>query len=813
MPIELSVLTRDIDPERTVLMFGAGSSIPSGAPSVARLQEHFAKIFNVSSDGYTLAEQTGIIENRTRDRARLILELRSQFKAVRPAGALLNLPLCKWKSIYTTNYDELVEACYKRHEQEIDVYTCNFDFHIRRNPDSIQLFKLHGTIQKDEAFGDKSRLILTQADYDNTENFREDLYTRLQGDLVGAHLIVIGHSLADPDIRAIVDRVLRLRAASGSATKVTLFLYTPDEGRAELFEARGLDVCFGGIDDFFAGMVKHVVAPTVNIATGDPLDVVHALRTSTVDIAHALGLKPDVSGMYNGWPVSYADIRAGQTFQRNVAKTIEREILEGTKSIVVLLGASGVGKTSAVRQALAEISREQFAWEHRGERPFIADNWLEVANLLKKDGKAGVLMIDEAHNALPEINNLIEDLDHENNESLQLILISTNHQWHLRTKASVFYRNSVTHLLSSIEKNEIDRLISLIESSSTIRALTEHTFAGFSFQEKRRRLIQKCSADMFVCLKNIFSSDKLDDIILREYAELDPASQDVYRSVAAMESAGVHVHRQLVIRLLGIRAMDIDATLSRLRDIIHETTVSEREGIYAWRGRHKIIMDVIANHKFFDSKKRYDLFSDIIDSISPTYDIEIRTIRDLCNLETGLPAIMDKDQQNLLLRKMISAAPAERVPRHRLLRNLIEANKFDPAETELRIFQNDFGLDGPAVRYKILLATARAVRAPGLMDEDRVALLEKAREIASAAASRHKMNRGILIAYCEVGLEIAKLTGRAEVFEAAIHELKIAEDQIGDPTISVAIARLSRRMSNINTEPLDLSDILLEEDL
>jgi hypothetical protein len=371
----------------------------------------------------------------------------------------------------------------------------------------------------------------------------------------------------------------------------------------------------------------------------------------------------------------------------------------------------------------------------------------------------------------------------------------------------------VANQLSSIENNEIDRLVSLIDTNSAIRELTDNTFAGFSSQEKRRRLIQKCSADMFVCLKNIFSSDKLDDIILREYAELDPASQDVYRSVAAMESAGVHVHRQLVIRLLGIRAVDIDATLSRLRDIIHESTVNEREGIYVWQGRHKVIMDVIATHKFFDTKKRFDLFAEVIDSISPTYDIEIRTIRDLCNLETGLPAIMNKDHQNLLLRKMISAAPAERVPRHRLLRNLIEADKFDPAETELRIFQNDFGLDGPAVRYRIILATARAVRAPGLMNEDRVVLLEKAREIASAAASRYKMNKGILVAYCEVGLEIAKLTGRAEVFEVAMSELKRAEDRIGDPAISVSVARLTRRISNIATEPPDLSEILIEEDL
>jgi NAD-dependent SIR2 family protein deacetylase len=122
MPVELVTLTRSIEPERTVLLFGSGSSIPSGAPSVRQLQEHFAKVFGVVANDYTLAEQAGIIENRTRDRTKLIQELRTQFKSIRPTGSLLNLPLCKWKSIYTTNYDELIEDCYKRRGRELSVH-------------------------------------------------------------------------------------------------------------------------------------------------------------------------------------------------------------------------------------------------------------------------------------------------------------------------------------------------------------------------------------------------------------------------------------------------------------------------------------------------------------------------------------------------------------------------------------------------------------------------------------------------------------------------------------------------------------------
>ncbi len=65
--------------------------------------------------------------------------------------------------------------------------------------------------------------------------------------------------------------------------------------------------------------------------------------------------------------------------------------------------------------------------------------------------------------------------------------------------------------LRSIE--EIERLLNLIDRNIEVRALVEQTFSGFSRTERRRRLIDRCEADMFVCLKNIFASEAFDDII------------------------------------------------------------------------------------------------------------------------------------------------------------------------------------------------------------------------------------------------------------------------------------------------------------
>jgi hypothetical protein len=328
----------------------------------------------------------------------------------------------------------------------------------------------------------------------------------------------------------------------------------------------------------------------------------------------------------------------------------------------------------------------------------------------------------------------------------------------------------------------------------------ETTFAGYTRHEKRIRLVQRCEADMFVCLKNIFSSEKFDDIILREYAELESTLQDVYRVLAAMESAGVHVHRQLVIRLLGISAMQVSSILTRMEDILQEETVDESQGIFAWRGRHKVIMDIVAEHKYYDSHRRYDLLDSVVSNIQPSYKIELKTIRSLCSIESGLTMLPSLEQQNVLLRKMISVAPGERVPRHRLITNLIELGHFDAADTEIKVFGADFRLDAPTTRYQITLATARAVRSKGLMQEDRIALLGKAGELGAAAAARFRDVKGVLAAYCEVGIETAKLAGRRDVFDRAIAALRKTEERVGDPDIARTIARLERRMSSITLE-------------
>ena len=250
-----------------------------------------------------------------------------------------------------------------------------------------------------------------------------------------------------------------------------------------------------------------------------------------------------------------------------------------------------------------------------------------------------------------------------------------------------------------------------------------------------------------------------------------------------------------MVRLLGITADAIPSILSGLVGIVSEYEVNRREGIYGWKVRHDVIAAIIARYKFYDLQQQIELFSNVIDNISPTYDIEVRTIRELCNMETGLSRIPDKAVQNNLLRRMMSIAPGERVPRHRLIRNLISLGEFEKAETEIRIYQKDFKREAPIDRYKILLLIARATETNGLLQSDRMVILEQARELAASAAERYDGNKYVMGAYCEVGVHAFKVSGTHTIFDEAMSVLRKAETRLGDPDITKMVVRFERRLS------------------
>src|SRR5687768_13070049 len=106
MVLSLEELASQLNPSNTALFLGAGSSIPSGAPSgdeLARfLSNEVAGAAESLGDG--LAETCSIIEN-IHGRARLVEVLRERLGPLSPTGGLTALPAYEWAALFTTNFD------------------------------------------------------------------------------------------------------------------------------------------------------------------------------------------------------------------------------------------------------------------------------------------------------------------------------------------------------------------------------------------------------------------------------------------------------------------------------------------------------------------------------------------------------------------------------------------------------------------------------------------------------------------------------------------------------------------------------------
>jgi hypothetical protein len=436
-----------------------------------------------------------------------------------------------------------------------------------------------------------------------------------------------------------------------------------------------------------------------------------ALLPTVFDVCNKGIVSPNVVRMFNGGAANYSDIRERTTFERAIFTTAANYVKSGVPSISII-GAGGVGKTTLARQLAVEVADNSgyVAWEHRNEFSFRAEYWKHVDALLQKNDQHGILILDECTRFLRPVNSLIDYLVHSQNARLQLILTANSALWPPRLKSpSIFAKGKIVEL-SQLRDPELNALINLVAYNRRVADLVSPEFRQLSRGKQFERLRKKCSADMFVCLKNIFANESLDTILLNEYAQIEESYQEYYRYVAALEAVGTRVHRHLLVRMLGMPPDQISHILLALTGIVEEYDVKPDQGVFGWSTRHLVIARKIMEYKFSHIDEVTRLFELIVDNINPAVSLELQTVRDICDSEFGIGRIGDRDTRMRLYQRLIRIAPAERIPWHRLIREMLEAGVDNEAEIEFSIksAEEAVGNDGPLDRYKARLLVIRA---------------------------------------------------------------------------------------------------------
>lgn len=783
---DLVELARQLNPSQTVLLLGAGSSVPSGGPTGKQLASKLAKRlhgFRDDSDSYSLAEVCSVFEARA-GRADLAKAIRAEFIQLTPAGGLQLLPSFDWYRIYSTNFDQLVEAVYSDADRQLTVVRSNFDLSRDRMDGSAELFKIHGCMTEDEGFGNKSRMLLTEADYEEPDNFRQIAFRALSGDMLTKDVLVVGQSLADEHLRDLVREALKLHNTAGTPGRVFVLSFEPNETRASLLRDRGAQVYFGDLDHFLDTLLRELPSEEVRseerTSGFDPSALPSELLGATTSVGHSLQLASNVRKLFNGSAATYADISSRFTFARSIHQDVISSLRE--RPIAVLLGAGGVGKTTLARQIAVDIGQSvDAAWEHNSAFPFRADRWIEYEGRLRQLEKSAVLIVDDCTDALSQVSALCDHLGRTESPALQLVLTATTGKWKQRSKSRFVFTHGQAFTLSRLSPVDISALVDLTATTPAIRELVEQRFLMLPRGEQLRVLRDRCSADMYVCMKNIFASEEIDFILLREFTELPDEAQDVYRHVSALQALGARVHRQLILRMLGMEVGGLTAILDQLSGVVSEFDINARDGLYGWETRHRVIAEVIAQYKYAQQSELDTLFENLIDSSNPSVRLEVESLRALCAEPFGVDRLSDPSRQVELLARVVRLLPAEPIPRHRLIRHLIDQDRLDDAGRELANARDAIRMNPVLARYEVLLLMRRAELTEGLMDEDRVALLLDAEGKAAKNIVRYSTDMQTFRIYGDVATALARRGAGTEYLQHSLDTFRDAEPTILDP--------------------------------
>ncbi|QII05720.1 hypothetical protein BH93_10355 [Rhodococcoides fascians A25f] len=800
--MDLQTLATTIQAPNTILLLGAGASIPSGAPSGDALAKQLASQLKPQPDADDLSDVCGIYERRV-GRTELARSVKAILEPLRPTGGLLAIPALPWRAIYSTNFDRLVELSYRAAGKELSVVRSNYDFSTTDTAETVRLYKIHGCISQDLGFGNTARMVLTERDYDDVQKYRQSLFVSLQGLMMTNNTLIIGQSLRDAHLRTMAKDVGALRQTQGGAGRVFLLVYEYDADRAHLFEQYGIEVVGGSLNDLIYALQQGQPASALAHSTATSVD--QALPTklvaTTINVAHSTTLAPDVNRLFNGSPATYADIENGFTIERASEQRL-RDAQDGRRGFfLVIAGAGGVGKTSLARRLLySRLSENFLCWEHIPHYALDVESWLLVNVELRKLGRQGMLLVDDCARHFGSVNKLATELAKQDRPFLRLVLTVNAGQWATRTKSPAFSTHGNQERVSILSNDDVDALVNLVDTTPAVRALVETDFLGLGRQDRIRRLRERCSSEMYVCLKNIFHTERLDDILLQEYADLDTAARDVYRHVAALQSMGVQVHRQLVVRLLGIEAGSLVGLLAQMDAVVSEYDISNRDGLYGWSTRHDVIAHVIATYKYADQDELYTLLANLIDGLNPTIHIELETARAIAADDMGIPRLSSVSRKEELLSKLISVVPAERTPRRRLVRLHLDQNDLDASERAIATAIQQIGSDAIIDRYRAILAYRRATLTKGILDEDRVAMLLEAERIARRCVERNPQDRYNFRALSDIALELVTRAGKFELLEETVEWMRSEEIDATDPDLIRDRRDLESRLRRLRTE-------------
>lgn len=564
-----------------------------------------------------------------------------QFRLFDPAPFHCQISELPWKAIATTNYDLIIERAYEnpRAIQELVPFIRDGQRIEERltSRKSIQYIKLHGciTLITDPALP----LILTPDQYITHRQGRRRLYERLR-DLAGDYpLIFAGHSLADPDIRAIL-----LELDQPEADKPRSYVVVPSitEVEKRLWQQRRFTVIQSTFEKFIGSLLGAVPAGTYALVPEVMEDhpISKHLRTSApipeqlktfledrCELVHQnlRAAAPSPANFYAGYIEGWSPIINNLDISRALLERMLEELVipeeserEATQELVLITGHAGAGKSVLLRR-LAWEAAVQFScvcvYMSRG----LETDSDHIQELHRVTGKRIFLFFDRA---LVNREIIVRILRDARREKIPVSIVASARTHALKDSSAETLMSEVTadYELRYLNEDEIESLLDKLEQFNALGRLK-----NLSQRERLKAFQEQAGRQLLVALHEATLGKPFAEIIADEYRSISsPTAQALYRTIAIVHRLGVPVRAGLLSRVHNVSFTTFrERFFAPLSNIVFcRKDPSFHDHVY--ETRHPVIADLVFEQILTDERDRHDEYVRILSAL----DIDFASDRD-----------------------------------------------------------------------------------------------------------------------------------------------------------------------------------------
>jgi SIR2-like domain len=348
--------------------------------------------------------------------------LTDQYYGCRPGETVRNIPKFLWRSIFTFNIDDCVEAAYERNgDRQQELITVNYDqpYQTSQDASKLQVVHLHGYSREP-----KTPYVFSTSQYGQ---FTRGLnpWMQIVSELIKSEpFIISGTSLNEPDLEFYLAGRSTEASAIDRGPSILVEPY-PDPITEITCAKHNLVLVKATLSEFFTWfrdktgapptLAELFIPPDRELFDPQPSPHEHIAFFSTFELVRPVpgssedGLR---SLFFYGNAPTWKDLAANVDVPTRDEKEIGQSILkflsnpDGQSRLTVLSAEAGFGKTTAIRRIAYDLSSQgKIVFYHKASA---IDNLEMITSMLAKVVRPFVVVVDNAGDHVTLMHNVAQ---------------------------------------------------------------------------------------------------------------------------------------------------------------------------------------------------------------------------------------------------------------------------------------------------------------------------------------------------------------------------------------------------------------------